>query len=523
MRIILSAIILVIGFQLTIATPKREMRAIWVTTLANIDFPKKPGSTPEILKKEITYLLDQHQKDGINAIFFQVRPSSDAFYKSSYEPWSKYLTGNQDSNPKGGFDPLAYIIEQAHQRQMEVHAWANPFRVRLNIKDKLCSTHPYTKHPEWGWDYDNKTYFDPGIPEVRTYTKAVIVDIVKNYDIDGIHFDDYFYPYRQSDDSPLPDQATFKRYGGDYYPRHIHDWRRKNIDTFIKEVSEAIKVEKQWVKFGISPFGIWKNSTSPDDDLPTTTGLSNYDRLYADIIKWMREGWIDYCVPQLYWAIGYAQADYEKLLHWWDKNSYGRNIYVGHSLYKINKDSKEVAWRSPKEIERQIKALRSTTNFSGSAFYSSNHLLYRNDVIPLRNTMRKELYKNTALPPRMPWIDDKSPNPPRSIQFTASSVGNLIYWQEPKYKDNMNKAYAYVIYEIDKAKKSELSAENIIAITQNTNYKLPLSSKGGLFAITALDRLKNESKASTIVIEQHTLNSVVFLKSSETYTQLLLE
>lgn len=523
MRIILAIIILTLYLHTINASPKREMRAIWVTTVTNIDFPQKPGSTPKTLKKEINYLLDQHQRDGINAIFFQVRPASDAFYKSSYEPWSKYLTGDQNKSPLGGFDPLGYMIEQAHKRQMEVHAWVNPFRVRLNTKDKLCKSHPYTQHPNWGWDYDNKTYYDPGLPAVRRHTRNVIVDIVRHYDIDGIHFDDYFYPYRKDDHSPLPDQETFKYYGGKYYPNNIHDWRRENINIFIQEVSKAIKEEKAWVKFGISPFGIWKNSSTPEDKLPTINGLSNYDRLYADIIKWMKEGWIDYCVPQLYWAIGYAQADYEKLLHWWDKNSFGRNIYVGHSLYKINKDSEEIAWRSPKEIERQIKALRATTNFSGSAFYSSNHLLYRDDVRPLRNTMRNELYKDIALPPEMPWIDNKSPNAPRNIQFAASSNGNLIYWDEPNYKDDMNKAFAYIIYKIDKAKKSELTAGNIITITNKTNYRLPLSSKGGIFAITSLDRMKNESKASTIAIEQQRLNSVVFLKSDETFTQLLLE
>ena len=523
MRFLLTNIILLINFQVFMASPKREMRAIWITTLTNIDFPKVPDSSPATLKNEINNLLDQHQRDGINAVFFQVRPSADALYKSSYEPWSKYLTGKQGQSPIQNFDPLAYFIEQCHSRHMEIHAWVNPFRVRLNTKDELCNTHPYKLHPNWGWDYEQKTYFDPGIPEVRTYTCKIILDIVKHYDIDGIHFDDYFYPYRKDDKAPLPDKLTFKKYGGSFYPQHIHNWRRENINMFIKEVSEAIKKEKRWVKFGISPFGIWKNSSTPSDELPTTQGLSNYDRLYADVIKWMKEGWIDYCVPQLYWAIGYKQADYEKLLLWWDKNSYGRNIYVGHSLYKIDKDSKEVAWRSPKEIERQIKALRSTKNFSGSVFYSSNHLIDREDVWPLRIAMRNDLYKAIALPPTMPWIDDKSPNPPRHVQFIASSNGNLIYWQEPKFKDEMNKAYTYVIYKIDKTKKSELTADNIIAITSKNFYKLPITSKGGIFAITSLDRLKNESKATTITIEQHSLNSVVFLKRKDNYTQLLLE
>ena len=261
------------------ASPKREMRGVWVTTVANIDFPKHSNSSVATQKKEICDILDQHQADGINAIFFQVRPTADAFYQSDLEPWSRYLTGEQGKAPQPFYDPLSYIIGEAHKRNMELHAWINPFRVRLKSSDELTPDHPYMKNKWWGWDYEGKTYFDPGIPQVREHTENVILDIVKRYDVDGIHFDDYFYPYRISAYNQLPDNKSFRQYGGKYYPNRIDDWRRENINIFIEEVSKAIKNEKPWVKFGISPFGIWKNSSTPDDNLPTKNGSSKYDML----------------------------------------------------------------------------------------------------------------------------------------------------------------------------------------------------------------------------------------------------
>lgn len=497
----------------TAQSPKREMRAVWVTTVANIDFPKSPYSSVSTQKDEICTILDQHQADGVNAIFFQVRPAADAFYDSDFEPWSKYLNGKQGKAPYPYYDPLTYIIEEAHKRNMELHAWINPFRVRLKTSDVLTPDHPYKTHPWWGWNYGGKTYFDPGVPEARLHTQNVVLDIVKRYDIDGIHFDDYFYPYRSNKNSALPDNNTFRQYGGKYYPNRIEDWRRENINTFVNGVSKAIKEEKEWVKFGISPFGIWKNSISPEDDLPTKNGTSNYDILYADVVKWLREGWIDYCAPQLYWAIGFKKADYSKLLTWWDKNTYGRNMYIGHSLYKIDPESKEEAWRSPLEIERQIEALRACDNITGSVFFSSNHLIRRNDVIPLRNALKNNFYRDYALKPKMPWIDNKAPSPPRAMSFINSSRGNYISWEAPRYKSEMNKAHWYVVYKIDNNKaKNQLVPENIISITQNTNYYLPIQSKGGYYSITALDRLHNESKPQVIYIEQGQLSSIVFTK-----------
>lgn len=507
-------LLFLLPFLETIAqSPKREMRAVWVTTVVNIDFPKNAHSSVETQKEEIRTILDQHHADGINAIFFQVRSAADAFYQSDLEPWSRYLNGKQGKAPSPFYDPLTYIIEEAHKRNMELHAWINPFRVRLKTSDQLTADHPYMQNKWWGWDYGGKTFFDPGIPQVREHTEKVVLDIVSRYDIDGIHFDDYFYPYRTSSNQKLPDSKSFRQYGGKYYPKRKEDWRRENINIFVEDVSKAIKEVKPWVKFGISPFGIWKNSSTPEDKLPTKNGTSNYDMLYADVIKWMKEGWIDYCAPQLYWAIGFKQADYSKLLAWWDNNTYGRNMYIGHSLYKINRSSLEEAWRSPLEIERQIKAIRKTDNISGSVFYSSKHLIRRNDVKPLREALKNNYYKDYALMPEMPWIDNKAPAPPRTVQFVASSKGNRIAWEAPWYKNEMNKAHWYVIYAVNSTRgKSQLKAENIVDITQETNYYLPIESKGGHYMITALDRMQNESKPKGIEIQQRQLSSIVFRK-----------
>jgi len=495
--------------------PKREMRAVWVTTVANIDFPSQPNLSTEEQKQEIRQLLDLHQADGINAIIFQVRPAADAFYQSEMEPWSRYLCGKQGQAPTPFYDPLAYIIEEAHKRHMELHAWVNPFRVRSNKTDQLVEEHPYMQNKWWGWDYNGKTYFDPGIPDVREHTMQVVLDIVRRYDIDGIHFDDYFYPYRSHSNAKLPDENTFRRFGGEYYPDRIEDWRRENINILIRELSQAIKEEKAWVKFGISPFGIWKNTTSKEDKLPTKNATSNYDILYADVIKWLKEGWIDYCAPQLYWAIGYKPADYAKLLKWWNANSYGRNMYIGHSLYKINSQSEEEAWRSPLEIERQIDALRQMDHISGSIFYSSKHLTKRKDVAPLREALRENYYKYYSLMPTMAWIDDKAPDPPRAIQVISSPRGNRIAWEAPRYKSEMDKAYRYIIYKVEEKSRHMLNAENIGAITDETNYYLPPNTKWGYYLITAIDRMQNESKAKLIKIDEKALSSIVFQKEGE--------
>lgn len=510
--------LLLISIQLASQSPKREVRAVWLTTVANIDFPSQRGLATASQKQELIKILNQHQENGINTIIFQIRPCADALYESILEPWSRYLCGKQGDAPSPFYDPLEFIITEAHNRNMELHAWINPFRVRLNKRDALTKTHPYIKHPEWGWNYNNKTYFDPGVPEVRDHTIKVIRDIVRRYDVDGIHFDDYFYPYKNGNTLALPDKSTFKKYQGTFADNQIGDWRRNNVNTFIQEASRVIKEEKAWVKFGISPFGIWKNSKSANDGLPTKTAASNYDMLYADIIKWQKEGWIDYCAPQLYWAIGYKHADFEKLLEWWNNNAYGRHMYIGHGLYKVNVKSREKAWQSYYEIEKQLIYTRRMENISGNIYYSSKHLTSKKELTPLCSALRQNYYKNPALQPLMPWIDNKAPKPPTKVEFSSNGVSNKISWRAPKYKDPMDKAYKYIIYK--GGSKTDLGPEKMVTIDTKTEYDLPMNSEGGTYYITCIDRMQNESKAIEIHIKKNQLGSIVFRKE-ETLTQLI--
>ena len=310
------------------AQPKFEMRGAWIATVANIDWPKSPGLTVDEQKQQMIEILDTMQSLNMNSIVFQIRPTADAFYDSEHEPWSYFLNGEQGLAPEPYFDPLDFVIGEAHKRFIEVHVWLNPYRVLNNDNlSVLHKDHLYYRQPELFVKYGNQYYFNPGLDQTRTYLKTIVEDVVSRYDIDAIHFDDYFYPYRIAG-QPFPDQNTFKA-----HPRgftNIEDWRRNNVDLIIAELSEAIKAIKPWVEFGISPFGVWRNaSKDPVRGSKTRAGQTNYDDLYADILKWLDEGTIDYVVPQLYWEIGKTVADYSILADWWSKYSFNRNLYIG--------------------------------------------------------------------------------------------------------------------------------------------------------------------------------------------------
>ena len=282
--------------------PKREFRGAWIHTVGQSRYMEM---NRDAMQDYFDQMLDSLQYIGINAVIFQVRPTADAFYRSELEPWSKYLTGKQGVAPEPLWDPLQYMIEQCHARNMELHAWLNPYRVGTNADEPLAASHIYHKHPEWFVRYGRQLYFDPGLPECRRFIGRVVDDIVSRYDVDAIHMDDYFYPYPIAG-SEFPDENSYARYGNGM---DRGDWRRENVNALIKELHEIIKSRKPWVRFGISPFGIYRNKKStPDNSGSNTNGLQNYDDLYADILRWVREGWIDYNMPQIYWEIGHTAA-----------------------------------------------------------------------------------------------------------------------------------------------------------------------------------------------------------------------
>ena len=350
-------------------------RGAWIATVANIDWPSEQaiGDT-ERQTQEMLFLLDSLKSIGINAIVFQVRPTADALYKSEYEPSSHWLTGKQ-GDPLT-WDPLEWTIEEAHLRHMEVHVWLNPYRVNLAKTDTsmICANHIWRKHPEWFWCYNKQWYFDPGLDITREWICTVVADIVDRYAIQAIHMDDYFYPYPVGK-LQLPDTKTFEK-----YPRgftDIREWRRDNVNRAIEEIYRTIKECKPEVQFGISPFGVWRNASVDSTGSQTQAGITNYDDLYADIRLWIKKGWIDYVLPQLYWEIGKKVADYEVLAHWWANEVKGTNcqLYIGMAPYKLEGAKSTTAWGSGNEIERQMKLNRTIPEITGECFYSTRPLL----------------------------------------------------------------------------------------------------------------------------------------------------
>ena len=477
--------------------PKREFRAVWVATVNNIDWPSKPGLSTEQQKKEAIDILDLHAKNGMNAIIMQIRPASDAFYQSELEPWSKYLTGTPGKAPSPFYDPLQFWIEQCHQRNMEFHAWLNPFRVALNADEPLAGNHIAFQHPEWIVNYGGKLYFDPGLPQTREFVVRVVTDIVARYDVDAIHFDDYFYPYPLKED--FPDENSFARYNRGFLADQKADWRRDNVDLMIRMLSESIKKTKPWVKFGISPFGVWRNKSDDPEGSETTAGTTNYDQLYADILKWQKNGWIDYCLPQLYWQIGHPSVDFLTLSKWWAAHAYNRGMYIGHAVYKLEANSSVPEWRDPNELVRQIQAIRQIPQLGGSAFYSSIH--FKRDLFGFDQTLRNKLYKYPALVPTMPWIDNKPPVAPKHFR----KRGHKLKWKSAKTDSEMDKATGYLVYMNPVGQKFDVrNPENIFTITRNKSIVFKPNSRKLQrkyeFRISALDRLHNESEISKVKV-----------------------
>jgi uncharacterized lipoprotein YddW (UPF0748 family) len=352
--------------------PKHELRAAWVATVLNIDYPQKPSSNPIALKEQYRNLLDQLAGMGLNTVIVQVRPAADALYPSAYAPWSAYLTGRQGAPPQDDFDPLAFMIEETHLRSMEFHAWINPYRASMNMDTaSLFLTHPVFQHPDWLVAYGGKMYFNPGIPAVRQHLVDVVGELVDNYQLDGIHIDDYFYPYPIKD-TPFPDEGTFKFYGQPF--KDINAWRRDNTDQLMAALHERIKTTNPAIQFGVSPFGVWRNkSLDPVRGSDTRAGATSYDDLHADVLNWIAKGWIDYVMPQLYWNVGFAPADHQTLVQWWSQNARSIPVYIGHAAYKVG-NNKELAWNDPGEIPRQIELNRRNFQTQGSAYFSAKSL-----------------------------------------------------------------------------------------------------------------------------------------------------
>jgi uncharacterized lipoprotein YddW (UPF0748 family) len=399
--------LLCISFTSPAQQAQPEFRAAWIATVVNIDWPSKRGLPVDFQKLEFTSMLDMHKKNGLNAVIVQIRPSADAFYPSKLEPWSEYLTGTQGKAPYPFYDPLEFMIEETHKRGMEFHAWINPYRAVFNpATSSIAVNHPTRLYKDWFITYGDakggyRKLFDPGNPEARAFVTEVVRDIVKRYDIDGLHIDDYFYPYPVAGKA-FPDGDSYRKYGK---AMDRDDWRRSNVDSAIENMSRAIRSEKPWVKFGVSPFGVWRNASDDPEGSATRAGVTNYDDLYADILLWLEKGWIDYVAPQLYWEIGHKLADFTTLIDWWSKHTYGKQCYIGIGIYRATEGNRPAAWRDKTMLPRMIELCRNTPNIHGQVYYSSKSFITNPNG--WCDTLQTNYYKMPVPTPKMDWLPAK--------------------------------------------------------------------------------------------------------------------
>jgi uncharacterized lipoprotein YddW (UPF0748 family) len=496
--------------------PVTEMRGAWIATSFNIDWPSQPGLPIERQKMEFDSLLDVLKAMNMNAVFVQVRPCGDAMYRSPNVPWSKFLTGQQGVPPPDStYDPLQYMVQAAHSRRMEFHAWLNPYRATLDLDTAALSPlHPLRSLPanrkaQWFFRYGKRFYFNPANPSVQQYLVNVVKDIVLRYDIDGIHFDDYFYPYKEAGET-LND---YNEFASD--PRglsNIEDWRRDNVSRLISAVSTNIRKIKPYVRFGIGPFGVWRNrDRDPVMGSDTRAGVTCYDDLYADVLLWMKNGWIDYVAPQLYWSIGFVPADYEKLVDWWSKNTYGKQLYIGHAAYKINNAPNDINWTRPDEIKRQITLNRANPNVNGSIFFSTRPLL--RNPLGVQDSLITDLFKTQALVPPVVALSKIPPATPQICRIEGSPSSVRLAWNICDVIAAEQMPYYFAIYRFQGEAVGDFrNPRNLLATTafnadaEKWTYEDQTAIEGEYYTyvVTAFNRPNVQSYSSAPVFVKKT-------------------
>ena len=475
------------------AESDRRMRGAWLTTVRNIDWPSEPGLPAAEQQDELDAYLDDAAAMGLNAVFLHVRPTADAVYRSDLEPWARYLTGEQGGDP--GYDPLEYAVAGAHERGLELHAWFNPYRVGLHEPDiaNLADDHPVKENPDWLVDYGDEAYMDPGNPEVRDWVTGVIMDVVDRYDIDGVHFDDFFYPYPQ-DGEEFDDDASWKAYGGDFDDRG--DWRRDNVDRLIRDVHDAIQASAPWVSFGVSPFGIWRNRGTDPAGSPTS-GLQSYDAQYADTRAWIREGSIDYVAPQLYWERGFAAADYEVLADWWADQVEGTDVdlYIGQAAYRLG----EEGWTSDDALSVQLDYSGALEQVEGDIYFSIKSLRGNRGAV---DHLLGGHYAAPALPPRTDTgREEARVGAVPGVTARAGQDGVAVSWEA------VEGARFYAVYRLPaeaagagEAACAALTPENLAGMTGGTGFDDAGAGDGAVYAVTALDDYRAQGPVGGIAV-----------------------
>lgn len=409
----------------------REFRGAWVATVGNMDWPSRPGLSTAQQKSELVAILDRAAGMHLNAIVFQVRPAGDALYDSPIEPWSEVLTGRMGQRPDPYWDPLAFAVDEAHARGLELHAWFNPYRAKFPaMKSPVSSKHVSRVHPEWIRPYGrNQLWMDPGLSDVRAHAKRVILDVVRRYDIDAVHLDDYFYPYKETDrrgrNIEFPDAATYRSYQRNGGTLSLGDWRRQNVNTLVRELNAAIHEAKPWVRFGISPFGIWRPGYPA-----SVRGLDSYSEIFADSRLWLREGWVDYFAPQLYWALDRREQSYTSLMEWWaTQNVYGRNLWAGNFTSRVRDGDRRQNWPAD-EVLNQVRLTRASSGFTGNIHFSMNVLMQDRDRIATR--LADGLYIAPALVPDSPWLERPTPGSPTVTARVEPGMSRVVLTVAPR-------------------------------------------------------------------------------------------
>ncbi|MFL6053791.1 MAG: glycoside hydrolase family 10 protein [Actinoallomurus sp.] len=458
----------------------RQTRAMWIVSVGNGDWPAEPGLSVAAQQAQYRALLDMAVRRNLNTVYVQIRPSADAFYPSPYEPWSRYLTGKQGRSP--GYDPLRFLVDEAHKRGLEFHAWFNPYRVSTGPnRDALAPGNPARQHPDWVHRYGDALWYDPGLPQVRDLVQKVVLDVVQKYDVDGVHFDDYFYPYPLPG-KDFPDKATFKKYGAGF--KSLADWRRANVDLLMQTLSARIRQAKPWVRFGISPFGVWRNR-SKDPNGSATHALQSYDEIYADTRKWVENGWIDYVVPQLYWPIGFSAADYETLVAWWAKQVADTRVQliIGQAAYQVGYGG---PWNKTAELSRHLTIDAKYPQVTGEAIFSATDLMQ--DRRGFASRLVRDHFAGPALAPVSPRTAAEPPSAPIRLQAKDRRVN----WRGVG-------AAAYAVYRSPAKGPACTSPDprDLLAVVPGTTTQITdQTAKSGqvyTYYVTALDRRHRES------------------------------
>ncbi|MCQ2073582.1 MAG: family 10 glycosylhydrolase [Bacteroidaceae bacterium] len=465
--------------------PKREFRGAWIQAV-NHQFEGIPAKE---LKAELTSQIESLSSCGINTIMFQVRVEGDALYKSDIEPWSAFLTGRQGLEPDEDWDPLQFMLELCHNHGMELHAWINPFRAKTVSTEELALAHQMSMHPERFVRYGKLALFNPALKENRDYICSIAADIVRRYDIDGFHIDDYFYPYPE-DGLKFNDDADFIRDPRGF--RNKDDWRRDNVNLFVEQLADTIRSIKPWVKFGISPFGIYRNKTEEYPDGSATNGFENYSGLYADVLYWLEQRWMDYCIPQLYWNVSYRIADYQELVNWWADHAYGCLMYIGQDVERTVKE-KDPNNASQHQERLKMDLQRGRSELAGSCHWPAKSVV--DNPGAYRDVLAKEYYATPALQPLPSRMALERPGKVRKLRIIPTVDGNVLYWTAPAGHSEEDRACKYVVYKFSEKETIDTEdASHIAGIVDNVYFRMDSADKDCIYVVTALSRVQAESK-----------------------------